>query len=252
MARSELEALLRHKIEKWIFGGRHGFVHGPHDGFEILRPAYPAKVWEFSQDRFRFRAHAACDNDLAVFRGGRANRGKRFGLGTVEKAASVNDNRRRVLMRVGEFVTLRAQTANDPFAIDKRLGAAKRHEGYFRCVSRLGKPCRRRRSAARSFEVHVIDWHAGRPLARNTVREQQSRSVTGPASLGPCFRAAAIQRHLAIVKALAIACLITQTFFAGLDLARHQTLGIRPDGRAHLCLLSVASRKADRQHGAHR
>src|ERR1700730_7054043 len=103
----------------------------PHDGVKILRAGDPTKVRKSFQDRFRLRAHAAGDDDLAVFRRRRADRGQRFSLGAIEKTTRVDDDRRRVPMRLGELVTFRAQAPDDPLAIDKGLGTTERDEGNF-------------------------------------------------------------------------------------------------------------------------
>ena len=97
VARRQLDALRRHEIKKRIVRRRRRFMHRLHDGGKILRPADPAKVWELFQNRTGLGAHAAGDDDLAVFGRGSTDRRERFRLGAVEKAAGVDDDCRRVL-----------------------------------------------------------------------------------------------------------------------------------------------------------
>ncbi len=73
-------------------------------------------------------AHAAGDDDLAIFSRRRADGRERFDLGAIEKAASVHDDGGRAIMRSGEFIALRPQAVEDLLTVDKRLGAAERHE----------------------------------------------------------------------------------------------------------------------------
>ena len=80
-------------------------------------------------DLFRLRAHAAGDDDLAVFRHGRADGGERFRLRAVEKTAGIDDGEVGAGMLAREFIALRAQPRDDALGIDQRLGAAERNEG---------------------------------------------------------------------------------------------------------------------------
>ena len=144
---------------------RRRFMDRPHDGAKILRAGDPTKVRKFFQNRCGLRAHAAGDDDLAVFRCRRADRGKQFGLGAVEKTAGIDDDRRRAPMRLGEFVTFRAELPDDPLAIDKGLGAAKRDEGNFWRLrgARKAAACCHWRTGL--IEHHAFAWHARRRLA---------------------------------------------------------------------------------------
>ena len=175
VARRELDALRRQEIEERIVRRRGGFMDRLHDGVQILRAGDPMKVRKFFQDRFRLRAHAAGDDDLAVFRRRRANRGQRFSLGAVEKTAGVDDDRRRVLMRLGEFVAFGPQAPDDPLAVDERLGAAKRDEGNFWRAWGRQAMLGGRWSSACWLGIHAPAWHARRRLASSRRLEDLSK-----------------------------------------------------------------------------
>src|SRR6202030_757841 len=125
----------------------------------------PTKVRKFFQNRCGLRAHAAGDDNLAVFRCRRADRGKRLGLGAVEETAGIDDDRRRAPMRLGEFVTFRAELPDDPLAIDKGLGAAKRDEGNYWRAWGVSKARGGRWRSACWLGIHAPAWHARRRLA---------------------------------------------------------------------------------------
>jgi hypothetical protein len=102
-------------------GGEHALI--------LLRAGHRQDVRIGSGDPFRFCPHAAGDHDLAVFRKRRADRGERFCLRAVEKAAGVDNRQVGIGVLAGEFVALRAQPRDNTLGIDQRFRAAKRDEG---------------------------------------------------------------------------------------------------------------------------
>ena len=80
-------------------------------------------------DLFRFGAHAAGDDHLAVLGERRADGGKRFRLRAVEEAAGIDDREIGVRMSPGELITFGAQPRDDALGIDQRFRAAERNEG---------------------------------------------------------------------------------------------------------------------------
>ena len=131
MPRREFDTLLGHKIEKGIMLRRDGFMDRRHHTFIGLRSRDREHTRIGSADRFRFRPHAARDNDLSIFAQRFTNRGKRFRFGAVEKTAGVHDHCISAIMAFGQFISLSAQTRDDALAIDKRLGAAQRDKRDF-------------------------------------------------------------------------------------------------------------------------
>ena len=91
MARRQFDALRRDQIAIGIVLRRDGPMDGLDDAFVLLRSGHREHIRMRSRDLFRFRAHAAGDDDFAVFGERGADRGQRFRLGAVEKAAGVDD-----------------------------------------------------------------------------------------------------------------------------------------------------------------
>jgi len=138
MARRELHALRGHQVEEWIVRGGGRLMHGADDAFVILRAGDRKKVGIGAADLAGLRAHAASDDDTAVFGHGGPDGRKRFGLSAIEKAAGVDDNGVRAGVTAGELVALGPQLRENALGIDERLGTAERDEGDF------GRKTRRR------------------------------------------------------------------------------------------------------------
>ena len=80
-------------------------------------------------DLLRLGAHAAGDDDLAVFRHGGADGGERLRLRAVEKAAGIDDGEVGAGMVARQLVAFGAQPRDDALGIDQRLRAAERNKG---------------------------------------------------------------------------------------------------------------------------
>src|ERR1700730_1203061 len=97
------------------------------------------------------------------------NCSKRFSLGAVEESAAVDDDRFGILRRLGKLVASRSQTADDPLAIDERLGTAERNKGN---LGRRHGECHVWRGGSGGLYlsgIHVSAWHAWRSRARKSV-----------------------------------------------------------------------------------
>ena len=121
------------EIEERIVRRRGRFMDRPHDGVKILRAGDPAKFWKFFQDRVRLRAHAAGDDDLAVFGERLADRIERLRLRAVEEAAGVDDDEIGALVLARQRIALGAEPGDDALGIDQRLRAAERNEAHRGC-----------------------------------------------------------------------------------------------------------------------
>ncbi len=111
---------------------RRGAVHRVEHAFVLLRPGDGEHVGVFRRDLLGLGAHAAGDDDLAVFGERIADCLQRLRLRAVEEAAGVDDHHVGALVLAGERIALRAQPRDDAFAIDQRLGAAERDEAHNR------------------------------------------------------------------------------------------------------------------------
>ena len=104
-------------------------MHGLEHALVLLRAGDGEHAGMHGRDLFRLRAHAAGDDDLAVFGHGGADGVERFRLGAVEKAAGIDDGEIGAGMLARKFIALGAQPRDDALGIDQRLGAAERNEG---------------------------------------------------------------------------------------------------------------------------
>ena len=131
MTRRQLDPLRRHQIEMRIVSGGQGAMHGIEDALILLRPGdrQHARIGLF--DRFGFRAHAAGDDDLAVFRQGLTDCTERFLFRAVEEAASIDDDEVGAVVLARKLVAFRAQPRDDPLGIHQRLRTSERNKADF-------------------------------------------------------------------------------------------------------------------------
>ena len=129
MPRRELDALRRHQVGERIVLRRRGTMHRLQHAFVLLRAGDGEHARMHGGDFFRFRAHAAGDDDLAVLGHGLADGGERFRLRAVEKAAGIDDGEVGAGMVARKLIALGAQPRDDALGIDQRLRAAERDEG---------------------------------------------------------------------------------------------------------------------------
>ena len=130
MARREPHALAGNEIDELVARRGRCFAHRRHHAVEFLRTGDRRNIGESVADRLGLRAHAAGDDHLAVLVHGFADRGQGFRLGAVEKTAGVDDDRVRAGVGARKLVTFGAKSREDALAVDERLRAAERDEGY--------------------------------------------------------------------------------------------------------------------------
>ncbi|SPU65696.1 Uncharacterised protein [Brucella neotomae] len=92
MARGELHALRRHKIDKWVMGGRGNLVHRIHHAFIGLRAGDGEHIRMPLADNVRLCAKTAGDDHLAILVQCKADRFQRLVTRRIEKAAGINDH----------------------------------------------------------------------------------------------------------------------------------------------------------------
>ena len=104
-------------------------MHGLHHAVVGLRARDGEHAGVCGHDLLWLGAHAARHDHLAVLLEPRADRGERFRLGAVEKAAGVDNDGVGARVGLGQFVAFGAKPGDDALGIDQRLGAAERDEG---------------------------------------------------------------------------------------------------------------------------
>ena len=113
MPRRQLDAFRRHQVEERIVLRRHRAMHGLDHALVLLRAGDRQHLRVGGRNALRLRAHAAGDDDLAVFLQRAADGCKRLRLGAVEKAAGVDDDDVRAGVFARELIALRAQPRDD-------------------------------------------------------------------------------------------------------------------------------------------
>src|SRR4029077_984066 len=138
MPRRELDAFRRQQIEERIVLRRHRAMDGIDYALVLLRAGDSKNARIMGDDLLGLRTHAAGDDHLAVRLNRLADSGQRLGLGTLQKAAGVDDRHVGALVRPGELIAFRPQARDDALAVDQRLRAAKRDEAYLRRARDIG------------------------------------------------------------------------------------------------------------------
>ena len=128
VARRQLHALRRQEIDEGLVRRRRCLVHGGHDALIGLRPGDREHVRMLLADQFGRRAHAAGDDDLAVFLQRRADGAQRLVARRIQEAAGVHDDQVGAVMLARDLVALGAQARQDALGIDKRLRATETDE----------------------------------------------------------------------------------------------------------------------------
>ena len=114
-----------------IVGRRQRAMHGIEHALILLRSRdrQHARIGFF--DRFRFRAHAARDDHLAVLGHGFTDGAERFLLGAIEEAAGIDDDKVGTVVLACELIAFRPQPRDDALGIHQRLGAPQRNKADF-------------------------------------------------------------------------------------------------------------------------
>ena len=110
---------------------RHRLVHRAHDALVGLRAGDRQHAGKAVADLLGLGAHAAGDDDAAVFGDRLANRGQALLLGAVQEAAGIDEDHVSTLVIGRHGIAIGAQFGEDAFAVDQRLGAAEAHKTHF-------------------------------------------------------------------------------------------------------------------------
>ena len=107
-------------------------MHGVHHRVILVRAGDRGDIGEARTDQVFLAAHAAGDNDLAIFRQRLANGVQAFFLGGIEETAGIDHNDVGAGIGGRGVVALALQARQDAFGIDQGLGAAERDKTDFR------------------------------------------------------------------------------------------------------------------------
>ena len=94
--------------------------------FILMRPRHGEHLGMGAGDILRLCPQTARDDDPAIGLDGLTDGLQAFGLGAVEEAAGVDDHGLRAGVIGRNRIALGAQPRQDAFAVDQRLGTAKR------------------------------------------------------------------------------------------------------------------------------
>ena len=106
-------------------------MHGVEHALILLRAGDRQHAGIGRLDLLGLGAHAAGDDDLAVFGHGLADGAERFLLGAVEEAAGVDDDEVGAVMLARQLIAFGAQPRDDALGIHQRLGASQGNKADF-------------------------------------------------------------------------------------------------------------------------
>ncbi len=112
---------------------RHDIVHGVHHGVVLVCAGDGRDIGKASADQVGLAAHAAGDDDLAVFGQGLADGVEALFLGAVEEAARIDDDDIGAGIVGGRGIAFALQARQDALGIDQGLGTAEGNEANTRC-----------------------------------------------------------------------------------------------------------------------
>ncbi len=131
------------QVHERIGRGRHRAMHGIQHLFVLVRTGDGQHLGMRAGDVFRVGPQTPRHDHPPVLRQRLADRIEALGLRAVEKAAGVHDHRIRAAVIGRDRVTFGAQSRQDAFAVDQRLGTAERDHADGRlawaaCLSQRG------------------------------------------------------------------------------------------------------------------
>ena len=134
MARGQMKARFRNEIHARIMRAGQGLMHRRHDRFIGLRPGHGENTRVNLQDFLRIAAHAAGDDDPAVFGKRLADGLQGFRPRRIQKAAGVDDHEISAGIIANDVIAFRFQARDDALRIHQRLRTAQRDDAHLRNV----------------------------------------------------------------------------------------------------------------------
>ncbi len=105
-------------------------MYGVHHGIVLVRAGDGGDIGEACTDHRLFAAHAAGDDNLAVFRQCLADGVQAFFLRGIEEPAGIDDNDVSAGIGGRRVIAFTLQARQDALGIDQGLGAAERDEAH--------------------------------------------------------------------------------------------------------------------------
>ena len=125
VARRQLDALRRQKIDERFVRRRGRLVHGGHDALIGLRSGNGEHVGMPFADNVGLGAEASGNDHAAVFGKCRADGVEQLVARRIEEPTGVDDNQIGAVMLSGDFIAFGAQAREDAFGIHKGLRASE-------------------------------------------------------------------------------------------------------------------------------
>ena len=129
VARGELDTLRWHQVNQGVvavdYGLRNHLMDGRNHFFVGMRAGDAKHAGMHAGDLLGVFAHAAGDNDAAVFTHGLADGVERFLLGAVDETAGVDDDHIGAFIAGDDVVAFQFQLGEDAFGVDQGFGAAE-------------------------------------------------------------------------------------------------------------------------------
>ena len=144
----QLHALGRQKIDKRVGVGRNGGVDRIQNLFVLVRACHRQNPGVCAGDVLRLGPQTACHDHPPIFVQRLANGLKTFGLGAVQKSASVHDDGICAAVFGADRIAFGAKARQDPFTVHQSLRTAKRDHPDGRLIV--------------TSVITSIVWHFGR------------------------------------------------------------------------------------------
>ena len=172
VARGEVDGAGRQEVDEGVGLRRHGGVDGVEHRLVLVRAGDGEDVRVRRADVALVGAEAAGDDDPAVLGQRLADRLEALGLGAVEKAAGVDDDRVGAGVVGRDGVALGAQPRQDALAVDQRLGAAEADHADARLAGPApARASKRGSGGAVGAQVGRVGSHRLRIAARGPPRQ---------------------------------------------------------------------------------
>ena len=127
----QAQALRRHEVKLGIMHRRQGVVNGAHHRLILMRARDRQNAGVGRANGISLDPVAAGDNHPPIFLHGLADGRKAFRLGTVKKAAGIDQHHIGIGIAGCYEIALGPKLGENALGIDQRLGATQRNEANF-------------------------------------------------------------------------------------------------------------------------